>query len=191
LNVGQRYHRLGQESAAFVDALICAAARRGAGGWSLTCVAAVLERRGEMKALTLWQPWASLVATGDKGFETRSWQTKYRGKLAIHASVNFPKWAKELCGEQVFAEALFGPGINKYHSSLHLPLGAIVTICNLVDCIPITEQFAASLTEQERAFGDYRLGRFAWELKDVIILPAFIPAKGRQGLWNWEPPEGV
>lgn len=39
-----------------------------------------------MWALTLRQPWASLVAIGVKQVETRSWTTAYRGPLAIHSS---------------------------------------------------------------------------------------------------------
>ncbi|TRU31740.1 MAG: ASCH domain-containing protein [Microcystis aeruginosa Ma_QC_B_20070730_S2] len=39
-----------------------------------------------MKAISLWQPWASLVANGLKLYETRGWPTKYRGVLAIHAA---------------------------------------------------------------------------------------------------------
>lgn len=39
-----------------------------------------------MKAITIWQPWASAIAHGLKGIETRSWGTKYRGLLAIHAA---------------------------------------------------------------------------------------------------------
>ncbi len=46
-----------------------------------------------MKALTLCQPWASLVALGHKRIETRCWETKYRGTLAIHAAAALPpKW---------------------------------------------------------------------------------------------------
>jgi activating signal cointegrator 1 len=48
-----------------------------------------------MKAITLTQPWATLVAIGAKRIETRSWPTNYRGPLAIHAAKGFPKWAKE------------------------------------------------------------------------------------------------
>ena len=43
-----------------------------------------------MKALTLTQPWASLVACGAKTIETRSWRTPYRGPVAIHAAKGFP-----------------------------------------------------------------------------------------------------
>lgn len=43
-----------------------------------------------MKAITLWQPWASLIAIGAKKYETRSWKTNYRGPIAIHAAKKDP-----------------------------------------------------------------------------------------------------
>ena len=43
-----------------------------------------------MKALTIMQPWASLIACGAKTIETRSWPTKYRGPIAIHAGMKDP-----------------------------------------------------------------------------------------------------
>jgi hypothetical protein len=39
-----------------------------------------------MKAITIWQPWASLLACGAKKYETRSWKTDYRGPIAIHVA---------------------------------------------------------------------------------------------------------
>jgi len=46
-----------------------------------------------MKALSLWQPWATLVAMEEKRIETRCWKTDYRGELAIHATMKRPpKW---------------------------------------------------------------------------------------------------
>ncbi|BFH70618.1 hypothetical protein J27TS7_57880 [Paenibacillus dendritiformis] len=41
--------------------------------------------------------------------------------------------------------------------------------------------------DDEYYFGDYTDGRYAWELTDVKQLPVPIPAKGQQGLWNWQP----
>ena len=41
------------------------------------------------------------------------------------------------------------------------------------------------------ALGDWTPGRYAWELRNIKLLPEPIPAKGQQGLWNWEPPEEV
>jgi hypothetical protein len=45
-----------------------------------------------MKGLTLTQPWATLVAIGAKRIETRSWPTRYRGLLAIHAGAGLGLW---------------------------------------------------------------------------------------------------
>ena len=45
-----------------------------------------------MKAITLTQPWATLVAIGAKRIETRSWRTFYRGPLAIHAGKTLPAY---------------------------------------------------------------------------------------------------
>ncbi len=39
-----------------------------------------------MKAITIKQPWASLIMTGRKTIETRTWSTKYRGMLLLHSS---------------------------------------------------------------------------------------------------------
>ncbi len=80
----------------------------------------LFESRGSgnmMKALTLTQPWATLVAIGAKCIETRSWRTSYRGPLAIHAAKGFPKAAWNLCLGQPFKSALWPdydePGVRK------------------------------------------------------------------------------
>ena len=59
-----------------------------------------------MKALTLHQPWANLVALGHKQIETRSWATKYRGALAIHAGKYFPPANRNLISSEPFLSAL-------------------------------------------------------------------------------------
>ncbi len=120
-----------------------------------------------MKALTLWQPWASLIAEGYKDKETRSWKTNYRGKLAIHSAKTtkalypfYPDYAP--CGS-VIAESAF-------------PLGAILCTCNLLYCLPVEDV-------EPDEFGDYSAGRWAWVLGNVQkIEPIYV--KGKQGLWN-------
>lgn len=132
-----------------------------------------------MQALTIYQPWASLKALDEKRIETRSWATSYRGPLAIHAG---QKIFIDVCKETPFIEVLNDHGIVLIND---LPIGAIIAICNLVDCIKVTPEFISSLSEKEIAFGDYTLGRFAWILEDVHRLKEPIPAKGRQRIWNW------
>jgi len=151
-----------------------------------------------MKALTLTQPWAAMVAIGAKRIETRSWSTKYRGPLLIHAAAGLgPVGGKlslvDLCHTDPFYDVLQAAGIRRATS---LPFGAIVAVAELVSVIPteilnrqgswIIDTDTWNLTEQERAFGDYTPGRYAWLLADVQPLATPIPAKGALGLWEWQ-----
>lgn len=152
-----------------------------------------------MKTITLTQPWASLVAVDAKHIETRSWQTSYRGPLAIHAAkglgpVGGMRGLQALCTSEFFYPALYV----HIDRAADLPRGAIVATCELVDCVPTTyiknvkiiqrrQDLPAWLwTEQEKAFGDYADGRWAWLLANIVILPKPISAKGALGLWEWQ-----
>lgn len=129
-----------------------------------------------MKAISLTQPWATLVAIGAKKYETRSWSTNYRGPLAIHAAKGYPRSAQYLAQEtQPFRDVLNRP-------NEELPRGAIIAIVELTGCIH-TEDFW-NLTEQERAFGDYGPRRYAWQLTNVRELQYPVPCKGALGLWT-------
>jgi hypothetical protein len=157
-----------------------------------------------MKALTLTQPWASLVALGKKKIETRSWRTPYRGALAIHAAKGFPKWAQETCLEDPFWEAFGAKPLDietrKLMFNPALPVGKVVATCRLISCLPTrelqrdgrieTDLFANSenfeMTELERAFGDYSEGRWAWLLADIKPLAIPVEARGALSLWDWE-----
>lgn len=59
-----------------------------------------------MKALSLYQPWATPVVAGFKRLETRSWRTDYTGRLLIHAAKAWTSAQRELCGTAPFFEAL-------------------------------------------------------------------------------------
>ncbi len=147
-----------------------------------------------MKAITLWQPWASLIASGAKKIETRSWATNYRGALAIHAAKTdneelramISMWHIQtglapLKGQKNILPELTWSGIQWDD----LPKGCVIAICKLVDCIP-TDNMTQKQIEIERHFGDFSPGRFAWILEDVQLLPEPIPVNGKQGLWNLE-----
>ena len=129
-----------------------------------------------MKALTLTQPWATLVALGHKQVETRSWRTQYRGPIAIHAAKGFPSEACRFAG----VERAIG------RIPARIPRGAVVCIINLVDCQP-TEEVALRISGLERHLGDYTPGRWAW-LFDPASLHVFdepLAAKGALSLWEW------
>jgi hypothetical protein len=149
-----------------------------------------------MKALSLTQPWATLVANGSKRIETRSWSTSYRGLIAIHASKGFPGYARECCYSRVFQGALrINEGGQFYVSDLikSLPLGSIIATANLVDCVttnyPMSFSFDGTRmrplsNSPEFAFGDYSANRFMWFLEGVRKLPAPVPCKGALSLWE-------
>ena len=126
-----------------------------------------------MRALSLWQPWASAIALGIKTVETRSWSTKYRGTLLIHATQRFPREARELAATERALGRL----------PARLPLGAVVAVATLADVRP-TEEVALEVSAIERLYGDYTPRRWAWMLADVRALSESIPASGGQGLWR-------
>lgn len=148
-----------------------------------------------MKALSLTQPWATLVANGSKQIETRSWAASYRGLIAIHASKGFPGYAKDYCYDTIFQRYLRrNEGGQFYVADLikSLPLGAIVATANLVDCVstdyPMTFGFHETRKRPlrgtpEHAFGDYSPNRFMWFLEDVRAIEP-IPCKGALSLWK-------
>ena len=133
-----------------------------------------------IKAITLHQPWASLIALGAKRFETRSWKPNWRGTLVIHAG-------KELSvdtRDRVFMGLLREAGIPDVYK---LPLSAAVAVCELKSVYRTTD-IVDRITDRERAFGNYQPNRAAWFLENVRPLLPPIAVKGQQGLWDWTLP---
>jgi activating signal cointegrator 1 len=147
-----------------------------------------------VRALSLHQPHASLVAHGLKKIETRGPRSPraYRGPLLIHAA---KKWtpaqvrtlmrlsashdpATLLCGG-------YGPWIET--AAQPLPLGALVAVARVVDIREMTPEWIAEQTPLERAVGDWQPGRYGWVLEDVVPLATPIPLRGSQGLFNVTP----
>jgi len=159
-----------------------------------------------MKTLTLYQPWATLIALGEKRIETRSWYTSYRGPLAIHAGktddyIN-PAKIRYICNEQPFRKALDRAGLYRSFYLTAFPRGCIVATCELIackkiystDCQPDFQGWKISghyfpASNQEYEFGDYSIGRFMWFLANIKPLEKPIPAVGSQGLWDWSEPK--
>ena len=166
-----------------------------------------------MKALTIWQPWASLIACGAKQYETRSWATKYRGPIAIHAAARYiRKWDLPVGLTKAADVEMEAGRCPKWGT---IPFGAVIATAELVNVwrivynigenveevrrVPVIAESMAEdkrdpyfgdylvPTEKEIALGDWTPGRYAWGLANVKILPEPIPVKGKQGLWNFEP----
>jgi activating signal cointegrator 1 len=158
-----------------------------------------------MKALTLTQPWASAVALGSKRIETRSWRTKYRGQIAIHAGRAMTLDASFSVGcSWTWCGALRGAGLRMGNGVMPhevLPFGCIIAVATIVDC-RLTDSFTQAELDArrmpdgetidayswtERMMGDFSLGRFGFVLSGIQLIDQPIHCKGALGLWNLPP----
>jgi hypothetical protein len=121
-----------------------------------------------VKTLTIKQPWASLIATGLKDVENRSWKTSYRGPLLIHAGAAYDK-----PGARKAAEIL------DIHSDslLDTPQSAIIAIVDIIDCV---RNYPSPWSCPEE---------YQWVLANPVTLDEPIARKGKLGLWT--PDDGV
>jgi activating signal cointegrator 1 len=150
--------------------------------WIQRC-AIVRTRLLPVKALSLSQPWASLIAIGAKRIETRSWGTEYRGPLAIHASKGFAEKDRLLFYIPPYSADFARAGIRR---AFDLPVGCVVAIVDLVSCARVSYQTPLpDRGTSEREYGDFELGRWLWHLDNVRQLSAPIAARGSLGLWDW------
>jgi ASCH domain len=111
-----------------------------------------------LPALSVRQPWASLIVRGIKDLENRTWTTRYRGRLLIHASgtideefgaADFAKYAKRL-GEVARID--------------DLPRGGVVGVVRLVECVDVSRS-------------RWHEGPVGWVFKDARPVP-FIACRG-------------
>lgn len=141
-----------------------------------------------MKAITLHQPWASLMAWGDKQIETRGWRTLYHGPLAIHAAKKYDPTL------QLFdraAQGQFGEALERRQVDVdELPLGQILAIVHLDECVHLSDKWRVEHTLQrspapyEDLWGDYRFGRYAWLTSNRRELKFPVSCRGYQGIWD-------
>ena len=158
-----------------------------------------------MKAITLWQPWASLISCGAKTYETRSWappRALVGQRIAIHAA---KQKVDQLTGN--LPPAAWVPAVDALSAAIgdfrwkDLPLGVVVCTAVLsaaYQCGAINDDGQVYVTRsisrgdtplfiQSDDFGDFSLGRWAWLLEDIEPLAAPAKATGKQGWWTWEP----
>ena len=129
-----------------------------------------------MRVLTLKEPFATLISSGIKRTETRSWKTKYRGELYIHVGIKKAKYD--------YKTEEFKKIADKYK---YEKLGFIICKCNLVDCIEMTEEYIDNMKKNhyiDYLCGEYEVGRFSWVLNDIEPIEP-IEAKGKLGIWHF------
>lgn len=125
-----------------------------------------------MKALTIKQPWASLIIEGYKKYEFRSWKTNYRGKILIHAGLSLEKDVQERFKDY----------------NLDYKLGYIIGEVEIVDCILVDKDFNQSLRNIDPiVYGrSNHVENYAWKLENIKKYDNPIPCKGKLSLWDYD-----
>lgn len=150
-----------------------------------------------MKAISLHNPHGPAIAVLLKPYETRHWKCpdSLIGKpLAIHCALrNTPEQ------RALWMAAVKHPLNYEKHGSVfsragyddweELPFGAIICLVKVVACHLIDEAFIARLTPVAAHWGDFTLGRYAWEVKCFYVFDKPIPCVGRQGIFDWAIPD--
>lgn len=124
-----------------------------------------------MKVLSIKQPWASLIINGYKHYEFRSWNTKYRGKVLIHASKSIDKKV-----------------IDRFNSlSLDYPTGCIIGSVDITDCIKVDNVFENDLIKENNLVYGATKDRFgyAFKLENIKRFNKYIDINGKLGFWNY------
>ena len=127
-----------------------------------------------MKALTIREPFATLIKDKVKIYETRSWKTNYRGEIYIHAAK-----ARSKASNVSIASTYLKSRENPEH---------IICKCLLKDCIYMTEEFIKQEKEKNPnnfIAGRYEVGRYAWVLDNIEPIEP-IQVKGQLGIWNYK-----
>jgi hypothetical protein len=160
-----------------------------------------------MKALSLWQPWASLIAIGVKPEETRSWPAPkwlVGQRFAIHAA---KKPLQQTLAEAGVSQAVMVRMVEALHAAgvkpLNLPFGKVVCTAVLKPSVRVARFFPGdfnggslrhphAITEcgkriEANVFGDFSPGRWIWPLIDVEQVEPF-DAVGRQGIFELDGP---
>ena len=120
-----------------------------------------------MKTLTIKQPYAHLIACGIKDIENRSWQTKYRGRILIHAAATEFKggWDALTQSQKHEARHTLGDKVN---------LSAIIGTVEIVDCV----KNHPSIWANE--------GEWNWVLANPVLFDEpILNVKGKLSLWEY------
>ena len=128
----------------------------------------------KMKVITIKQPWATLIAKGYKEYEFRTWKTKYRGDILIHAGKGIDKKAME----------------QFKHLNLEYPAGRIIAKATITDCIYVDKEFAQKLYEKDPVVYKELINKDNWDgygfklenIKEVVP----IEVDGKLSFWNYD-----
>lgn len=133
-----------------------------------------------MKAIALWQPWASLWCSPAKIHETRHWSTNYRGWMLVHAA---KRKLDDFTGDRLDK---IMDGYFSQHWGLEIPFGALIGMVDIVEC-GRTEDIVCrpGFTETDNyECGDFSPRRYGWRRGRFKLFDEPIPYRGAQGLFD-------
>jgi hypothetical protein len=133
-----------------------------------------------MKAISLWQPWASLWLSPRVIHDTRHWPTSHRGWLAIHAAKRI-----ETDLDVAFGDLLRDEFGKDWKTAL--PKGAIIGALELVDCVPAETVYGTHIDAEhcdDLLVGDFSAGRYAWRRGEFRRLREPLPFTGLPGFFE-------
>jgi hypothetical protein len=149
-----------------------------------------------MPAITIWQPWASLILAGAKPIEWRGWAAPPRfvgTRIAIHAGarpirkIEITALILDLRDDGEIATSLIPskalPLLEAWHTSPGaLPLSTVLCTAILGKPIPAAEYAASRGIDSDRV--DH--AKWGWPLSDIEPVTPMAPAHGKQGFWRWK-----
>jgi hypothetical protein len=121
-----------------------------------------------MKALSIHQPWAWAILHAGKTVENRSWPTRYRGPLLIHASKTRSSYDREAKLDWL---KVYGVELPRWEE---MPTGGLLGIVDLVDCLPVNQTVLSPWVE----------GPVCWVLAKPRPFPEAVAYRGAQGLFE-------
>ena len=129
-----------------------------------------------MKAITIKQPWATLIAEGYKEYEFRTWKTKYRGEVLIHAGKSMDKKAMEIFK----------------HLNLKYPVGQIIAKASITNCFKVDDKLREELKKKDSIVYNGVINRvsnncdeYGFKLESVKKIEP-IEVNGKLGLWDYD-----
>lgn len=141
-----------------------------------------------MKTLSIKQPWASLIAHGIKDIENRTWKTKFRGRIFIHASAkaagNLPNVLSNEQARFIVCNVDIMPQQVK-----DMPFSAIIGEVDIIDCVINHHSIWADKTDLYKANSKEYPDKiiYNWVLANPVLYDKpILNVKGSLSLWDWK-----
>lgn len=139
-----------------------------------------------MKCISIWQPFASLIVSGCKVNETRTWpapNSVVGQRIGIAATKCMNRTQKSYIDDEEFQAVYAATG---QPDILDLPRGALLGTAILERVSVMTKEMMEDVSKEEMMYGWWEDGCYAWHMVDPIQFDEPIPVTGRQGIYDYK-----